>query len=253
MKKHYGLPYQGSKGTFADQIIGLMPNARHFYDLFGGGGAITDCACRSGKFGTVHYNDYDKFVVDYVQGALDGSFDTKHFVGREEYKEDKKTNPYARYVWSTRNCGGSYLFSESKLVNWTKEQLWDKVAPSVDRIQSFAELKDYKLTVSQSDYAKVHTKSDSVIYCDIPYRNTKGYKVNNKKETGMFDWDSFYDWCERQNSLVLVSEYSMPESRFVPLNWEVRRAGSYTPVNYEIDRLFIPKVQIEMYLSLLDK
>lgn len=29
-----------------------------------------------------------------------------------------------------------------------------------------------------------------------------------------FDYDAFYDWCERQTQPVFISEYSMPEDRF---------------------------------------
>lgn len=33
----YGMPYQGSKTRIADELIAVLPPARHFYDCFGGG------------------------------------------------------------------------------------------------------------------------------------------------------------------------------------------------------------------------
>lgn len=51
-----------------------------------------------------------------------------------------------------------------------------------------------------------------LIYCDIPYRNTKQYMYSRD-----FDYDSFYEWCSIQRSLghtVIVSEYEMPADRF---------------------------------------
>ena len=46
-----------------------------------------------------------------------------------------------------------------------------------------------------------------LIYCDIPYKNSTGYK------TGKFDYDKFYDWCREQakKNIVFVSEYEMPD------------------------------------------
>ena len=38
---NYGIPYKGSKNKIAENIIAQLPPAKHFYDLFGGGGAMT--------------------------------------------------------------------------------------------------------------------------------------------------------------------------------------------------------------------
>jgi site-specific DNA-adenine methylase len=55
----YGLPYMGSKRKIAADLIRYMANANpdavHFYDLFGGGGAMSFAALRSGFFESVHY------------------------------------------------------------------------------------------------------------------------------------------------------------------------------------------------------
>ena len=54
----------------------------------------------------------------------------------------------------------------------------------------------------------------SVIYCDIPYKDTTQYS------TGGFDHDSFYLWAEKMQKaghLVFVSEYA----HNVPNGWEV--------------------------------
>ena len=85
----YGLPYVGSKNLIAEQIIDLIPSCKHFYDLFGGGGAITHCVVLSGKWDTVHYNDFDSQTVEYFQKALNGKWDTKKdihssFVGNRQ-------------------------------------------------------------------------------------------------------------------------------------------------------------------------
>lgn len=46
-----------------------------------------------------------------------------------------------------------------------------------------------------------------MIYCDIPYKNSTKYAVDD------FPYDEFYDWCRQmaKNNIVLVSEYNMPD------------------------------------------
>lgn len=65
------------------------------------------------------------------------------------------------------------------------------------------------------DYAKVPLPCEpTLIYCDIPYKNTTGYSV------GDFNHSSFYDWAIRTSSLghsVFVSEYY----HNLPAGWEV--------------------------------
>lgn len=47
-----------------------------------------------------------------------------------------------------------------------------------------------------------------MIYCDIPYINT------NRYNTGKFDYDRFYAWCEQQSEPVFISSYEIPEDKF---------------------------------------
>ena len=96
-------------------------------------------------------------------------------------------------------------------------------------------------------YNKVEILPNSVIYCDPPYRGTDGYKNE-------FDHERFYDWCERQNELVLISEYNMPDDRFVCV-WECQHRSrlSATTNNAVTERLFVPKHQAQKYYEMKRK
>jgi site-specific DNA-adenine methylase len=63
---------------------------------------------------------------------------------------------------------------------------------------AFCSYENYKIT----DY------TNTIFYCDPPYRNTIGYKGSKEK----FDHNKFYDWCIEmsKNNLVIISEYNMP-------------------------------------------
>lgn len=98
-----------------------------------------------------------------------------------------------------------------------------------------------RLTSSVLDYAEVEIPKDSVVYCDIPYENTNVY---NKAER--FDYDRFYDWCERQTEPVFVSGYDMPLDRFdVVAEFAHRITLCATANNLVTERVFVPKHQRE--------
>ena len=72
--RRYGMPYKGSKNKIAENIIGFLPSAEWFYDLFGGGGAITHCALLSGKWKHVVYNEINPVVCKGFKMAIHGEF-----------------------------------------------------------------------------------------------------------------------------------------------------------------------------------
>lgn len=73
-------------------------------------------------------------------------------------------------------------------------------------------LKDVQL--SNKSYKDVELLENSMLYCDIPYKNSVGYSV------GDFHHEEFYKWAEQkqlEGFTVLVSEYS----KNVPEGWEI--------------------------------
>ena len=72
-------------------------------------------------------------------------------------------------------------------------------------VKQSAKLKHIKFT--SGSYDRIHYPSESLIYCDPPYEDTKGYS------TGEFDNFKFWDWCRlmtRKGHRVLISEYKAP-------------------------------------------
>lgn len=51
-ERGYGIPYMGNKQAIAEDLIKVMlrykPHAKYFYDLFGGGGAMSFAALQMG-------------------------------------------------------------------------------------------------------------------------------------------------------------------------------------------------------------
>lgn len=97
------------------------------------------------------------------------------------------------------------------------------------------------ITSSVLDYEEVAIPEDSVIYCDIPYEGTDVY---NKAEG--FDYERFYQWCERQTQPVFISSYQMPEDRFDCIEEFTHRSTlSATANNLVTERVYVPNHQTE--------
>ena len=112
----YGFGYQGGKTKIAEEIINILPAGERFVDLFGGGAAMTHCACVSGKYKSVLYNDVNPLCVQLFNDALNGRFAesvfTPEFISREEFFKRKDVDGYVKYVWSFGNDGKSYIYGK---------------------------------------------------------------------------------------------------------------------------------------------
>lgn len=107
-----------------------------------------------------------------------------------------------------------------------------------ERLQSLQSLQS--LQKFRGDYRNVKIQPDSLIYCDIPYKNTAEYS------DGGFDHESFYDWAEMQSEPVIISEYAMPAERFERIDFIEKRSLLSVGSNlFREEGLFVPKTQIK--------
>lgn len=276
----YGLRYQGSKNEIAERIVALLPEAEHLYDIFAGGCAVTHCAMAQtgglfSKWRHFHANDATDMPRLFVD-ALHGKYaDERRWISREDFHRLKEDDPYVRSVWSFGNRGESYLYSrelepykkalhemlfaetvqQRRVLYRTvvKELLPLLPRTSVQSLQSLESLESLgrlgrlgrlesleRLEITQSDYRDVEILPGSVIYADPPYIGTHGYGK------AKFDHEAFYDWCERQDAPLFISEYRMPEDRFTCIA-EWGRTSSMSAANKSLrvtERIFRPNTQL---------
>ena len=96
-----------------------------------------------------------------------------------------------------------------------------------------------RLTIGSVDFAEVEIPSDSVIYCDQPYRGTECYRKAKD-----FNHDRFCEWALRQTVPVFVSEYAMPEDFVEVAAWKKRCTMSPTSNSLRTtEKLFVPRWQ----------
>ena len=111
----YGMPYQGSKTRIADELIAVLPPARHFYDCFGGGGAMTHAAALSGKYEHVHYNEFNPTVADAFRRALAGDTpDPTRWISRKEFDRLKESDFQTALMWSFGTKGDFYMYAPER-------------------------------------------------------------------------------------------------------------------------------------------
>lgn len=93
-----------------------------------------------------------------------------------------------------------------------------------------------ELIVSQNDYQDVEIPENSIVYCDIPYKDKSKYLSE-------FDYKRFYEWARVQTHPIFISEYWMPDD-FACVA-EIERISIMSPKNNNcrnIEKIFtLPK------------
>ena len=129
-----------------------------------------------------------------------------------------------------------------KSAHWRGGKL-DGKHNDLQSLQSLERLE--RLEQFSTDYQNVNIYKDSIIYCDIPYKGTDGYNGID------FDHEAFYTWCKNQTELCFISSYKMPED-FIPIaEFPHRSILSATKNNLVLEKVFIPKHQLELYKNRL--
>ena len=258
----YGVPYKGSKNSIAEKIIRVLPSAENFYDLFAGGCAITHAALLFGKWKNLYVNDIDGGGERLFRDAVEGKFkDEKRWISREDFFRLKDSEPYVKFCWSFGNGGKSYLYGrkieERKRELHFARVLRDKAnedpslrlqslerlqsLKSLERLQGLQGLQGIRINYSFNDYTQVKIKEHSIVYCDIPYKNTNKY-------FNEFDHDKFYAWALENENPIFISEYGMPDSFHKIFSVQKRRSFSAQNNSvYKIENLYANDAACELY------
>tara|TARA_R110002111_G_scaffold26744_4_gene57625 strand:+ start:1808 stop:2530 length:723 start_codon:yes stop_codon:yes gene_type:complete len=92
-------------------------------------------------------------------------------------------------------------------------------------------------------YQDLGIPSNSLIYCDPPYKGTFKYKG-----TKSINHDVFFEWCRdkvKEGHTVFISEYNAPEDFICVWKKEVNSNANAKSTNRAIEKLFVHKSQLE--------
>ena len=87
----------------------------------------------------------------------------------------------------------------------------------------------------------------TIIYCDIPYKNTTSYKQT-------FSHDEFYVWLKKQDKTIFISEYLMPND-FQEL-FSINKIVNFAGANYKTtkeEKLYCNKKITKFYDNFFNK
>lgn len=135
--KYYGMPYKGSKNSIAENIIAEMPDADVFVDLFGGGGAISHCAARSGRYKKVIYNELEPLVYNGFVKAISGGYaNERRWISREDFHRLKGIDPYAAMCFSFGTALDNYAYSK-EVEPWKRALHYARVFGDTSEFERF--------------------------------------------------------------------------------------------------------------------
>jgi len=130
------IPYKGSKRKIARELLLQIPAAENLYDLFGGGGAITEAACAMqgrdmfgdyARWRNIHYNEIKTGICELNKEVWAGTFDfekaRRTWISRERFFAEKDLptawGGYVSSCWSFGNDNATYLYGkELELYKW---------------------------------------------------------------------------------------------------------------------------------------
>lgn len=127
------------------------------------------------------------------------------FLTKEKYdfikqNKDKYKDFFLGYIGYNFSFGGSYFQGFRKEQGFSHALSTYKTAKEDSKLLKGVEF--YNL-----DYRKVPIPPKSIVYCDIPYKNTVGYNALQEA----FNYDEFYSYANKlkeEGHYVFISEYT---------------------------------------------
>lgn len=244
------MKYMGSKARIADEILPIImesyTDGTYYVEPFCGG---MNMMSRLGNNVNRIANDANYYLIAMWRDLIDGvSFPTcipreSYIIARTSYNEQDGMLPDSLIGWvgwmasyNGRFFDGGYSGHDVKTENGkSRDYIGEQIRNTLTQVDN---LKGVEL--HSGDYAALPIPKNSIIYCDIPYKNTKQYSTSKD-----FDYERFYTWCENMAQLghsVYISEYEMPEDRFECI-WEKGVLNAMHQVNTKqtVERLYIVK------------
>ncbi len=168
-------------------------------------------------------NDKHKYLIAMWK-ELQLGWQPPTILTKEQYyevKEHKDDFPYlAGFVGFGCSFAGKWWGGYAKNKR-ERNYCNDAYNSTMNKLKYIKDVKFYNL-----DYSEVtpYIPKGSLIYCDIPYKNTTQYCKN---EVGQFNHDEFYDWVKRfhNNYEIYISEYkeNVPEDFEVVWEYQSRQ------------------------------
>ena len=155
------------------------------------------------------WSDVNKYLIR----ALKFLRDDIHLLPKDnsEYTEEMFNKAKESDLNNWLDCLAMFQYSFWAMFKWS----WSKNKRGTDYVKecvknNLIQSKNIQtLFLENYSYDLLHIPAESIIYCDIPYRDTAKYKWVEE-----FNYEDFYKWCKDKKEEwhnIFISEYNMPE------------------------------------------
>ena len=199
------MKYMGSKNRIAKEILPIMlkeRGERTWVEPFVGGANVID-KVQGNRIG----NDNQEYVIALYKALQNGYVPPKEvtsdFFFEVENNKDKYPKELVGYLGTQLTFGfewwGSFRRDNTGKRNYGIEAYNNimKQQPNLIGIEFVC-----------GDYRDLEIPTNSLIYCDPPYRGVRKYVGNVKFDSDVF-WEVCRNWS-KQGHIVFVSEYEAP-------------------------------------------
>jgi len=233
------MKYMGSKNRIAKEILPIILKNRetkqHYVEPFCGGLGTFDKVS-----GPRIANDKNKYLIAMWRGLQENQ-QRPYDISKELYSKARtEFNNGTNIEFSDFEIGwigfmasfngrffdGGYS-GKTATRNYVDEQIrnTEKQIPLLKDAQFFS-----------FNYNELEYPNNSIIYCDIPYQNTKQYSTSKD-----FNHDEFWQWCRnmsKKGHTVFISEYNAPSDFVCVWSKEVTNSMHTTITTKAIEKLF---------------
>lgn len=234
------MKYQGNKQRYVKHILPIMLAERKpkqaWVEPFCG-----SCSVLQNVKGWRIANDKNKYLIAMWNALCKHDAKYPLHIERDFYKDvrnsyNRKDGRYSDGVigwvgfmgsFNGRFFDGGYSGHDVKGRDYIGENIRNTMA-------QVPYLKGVKFT--SHEYYDVDYPTNSLIYCDPPYKNTKQYATSKD-----FDHEKFYVWCRWMSSLgykIFVSEYEMPDDFKCVWQMDVKTAQNPHKTKLATEKLF---------------
>ena len=237
----------GSKSRIAKYIVPIIQryidenNIDTYIEPFVGGANIIDKISCKNKIAS----DNHKYLIAMFNN-LDKINTLPDFIDKEHYSEvrecfNNNLNTYQDWyigaVGFLSSYNGRFFDGGYSGIITTKTGVQRNYYDEAKRnlLEQIPHLKD--ISFQYGDYEDFYNNvSGCLLYCDIPYKNTKQYGTSKN-----FDYNRFWSWTKNMSkkNIVLVSEHTAPDDWECIWKQEVKRTIDNTKRVKAIEKLFI--------------
>jgi DNA adenine methylase len=227
------MKYMGSKNRIAKDILPIILKDRiseeqYYVEPFCGGCNLIDKVK-----GNRIASDINPYLIAMYQEISNGWIPKDNYTEQDynNARQNKKESPYlSGYFGFALSYGGKWFGGWCRDRQGKRDYVKEAYNNMLKQIPNLKGIDFFNV-----NYDKLDIPNNSIIYCDIPYKDTTKYNTT-------FDYDNFYTWCrymKKQGHQIFVSEYNMPDD-FICV-WQKEITSSLTQdtgSKKAIERLF---------------